>query len=99
MTKLKLDCLEGTEYTVTVSLDQDRDYVIRVFRPATETEVAMFHPAMGHAPQNAKEEIAARYIKGNSSLHALNRTVEDVIRNNNPSLVGNYAATEEEETE
>lgn len=91
MTK-SLTCLEGTEYTVDVVFDRDRDYVVRVYRPATDREVEMFHPALGHDPQNAQEEIAARYLPSTTTMLQLNRVVEDIINAEKPSLVGNYAA-------
>ena len=96
MTKT-LPCLEGTDYTVNVVLDGDRDYVVRVYRPATDREVEMFHPALGHKPEEAREEIAARYLKDVSNERQLNRIVEDIIvAQQSASLVGFYAATKEE---
>lgn len=96
MTKT-LPCLEGTDYTVDVVLDQDRDYVVRVYRPATDREVEMFHPALGNKPENAREEVAAKYLNNTASEHNLNRLVEDIIHAQKPSLVGSYASTKEAE--
>lgn len=95
MTKV-LKCLEGTDFTVDVVLDGDRDYVVRVYRPATDREVELFHPALGQSAPDAREEIAARYLSNTTTEHQLNRVVEDIINAQKPSLVGTYAASTEE---
>lgn len=96
-TTLKLDCLEGTSYSVKVTRDPDRTYTVRVFRPATEVEVEVFHPGLGKTPQNAVEEVAARTLPEDATLAVLNRVVRAVIETQNPSIVGTYAATTTEE--
>lgn len=92
-----LPALEGTTYTAEVVRDGDGDYLLHVYRPATKAEVEMFHPALGHIPQNAREEIARRCIAPTTDHVLLNRLVEDAIRADKPSIVGSYAATPAEQ--
>ncbi len=94
-----LPALAGTPYTVKVTQDPDRDFTVRVFRPANDAEMAMFHPALGHAPENGMEEVAARCLPHTADDHYLNRVVDDIVREQKPSIVGDYAAEPEEETE
>ena len=94
-----LPALAGTPYTAKVTQGPHRDFTVRVIRPANETELAMFHPALGHAPENGLEEVAARCLASTADEHTLNRVVEDIVRSQKPSIVGDYAAEPEEETE
>ena len=94
-----LPALAGTPYTVKVTQAKDKAFTVRVFRPANEAELAMFHPALGHSPENGLEEVAARALPHTADDHFLNRVVEDIVRAQKPSIVGDYAAEPEEETE
>lgn len=94
-----LPALEGTQYSARVVKDNDGDLILRVFRPATQTEAEMFHPATGQTARGGVEEVAARVLAPTTDEHVLNRVVEDIVRAQRPSIIGEYAGTNEEETE
>lgn len=83
---VKLESIEGTDYTVIVGRDSTGGYDVEVFKPSTD-------------PGFELELVAARYLEGTASVSELNSMVREVIDNDHPSLVGVYIGSTEEETE
>lgn len=98
MTKT-LPALRGTEYTVEVTRDSERFYVVRAYRPLRDGERMVWSMSTGHQGTTDKEEVGARTLSPTASHKELNRVVEDIISRDNPSIVGVYTAEQEEDTE
>lgn len=74
-----LPALEGTEYEVEVIRDENADYEVHVFKPADNND-----------PWVELEPIGARWLGKDATREGLNSLVEEIIRQDRPSLVGNY---------
>lgn len=91
-----LDILKGTEYTATVTRDENLTYTVTVKRPPRNGEVEMFHAVYGLVP-TAPETVMEATLRGSATMRDLERLVEQGIESDAPSLVGFYTGNEEEE--
>lgn len=85
---IKLEAIEGTDYTVRVWRDSTGGYDVEVYKPGHDDD-----------PYEEEELVAVRYLEDNASAYELNRVVREVIEKDNPSLVGIYTGKESEEGE
>lgn len=80
-----LEILKGTDYQVSVELDELGDYQVELTRPSTEK---------GNR-KSQDELIGIRYLKVGSTKKDLTRVVKELMATDVPSLAGKYKGEED----